>query len=152
MTRRLSPLLAIALVAACSEPRTPQAASGPAPSVQAAEASCRPSQPGRRMTLCAVTLTSTTDDALIAIESPRAARAALQDTPIENGMVVVTPRSGPLALPAGRPVRLTSGGTSITLQGVAEPVLAGQTIPLTLTFNAAPPVEIVAAVAAEPAA
>lgn len=141
------------LVAACSDDAAqgPRASAGPAAVVQATDASCRPTRPGRRMTLCSVTLTASATDALIAVESPRAARAALQDVPIENGMVVVTPRSGPLGLPAGQAVRLASGSTAIALQGVSEPITAGQGVPLTLTFNLAPPVEIVAPVADEPA-
>jgi len=151
MSRAL-PVAFVGLITACSSPEPEQAATGPAPAVQVSDAVCRPNPPGRRMALCYLTLTSTTADALIAAESPRAARVALHDVPVENGMTVLTPRSGPLGLPAGQAVRLQSGGAALALQGVERPLRPGETVPLTLTFNAAPPVETVARVEADPAA
>lgn len=140
------------LLAACSSPEPERAERGPAPAVRVADAVCRPNPPGRRMALCYLALTSTTADALIAAESSRAARVALHDVPVENGMTVLTPRSGPLGLPGGETVRLRPGGTALALQGVERPLRPGETVPLTLRFNAAPPVETVARVAADPAA
>lgn len=151
----MSRALAIALasvLAACSQPEPERAAGGAAPAVQVSDAVCRPNPPGRRLALCYLTMTSTTADDLIAAESPRAARVALHDVPLENGMTVLTPRSGPLGLPAGEAVRLQSGGTALALQGVERPLRPGETVPLTLTFNVAPPVETVARVEADPAA
>jgi len=101
------------------------------------------------MALCYLTLTSTTADALIAAESPRAARVALHDVPVENGMTVLTPRAGPLGLSAGAAVVLRPGGTALTLQGVERALAPGQSVPLRLIFNAAPPLEVVIPVEAE---
>jgi copper(I)-binding protein len=139
------------LVAGCSSPE-PAARPAQASVVQVADAVCRPTPPGRRMTLCYLTLTASKNDALIEASSPRAGRVALHDVPFENGMVVLTPRSGPISLPAGQAVRLAPGGQALALQGVQTPMIAGQTVQITLTFNLAPAVETVARVEAEPAA
>ena len=88
---------------------------------------------------------------LVGASSPLAARVALQDVPLENGMIVPTPRSGGVPLPAGQPVRLAGGTQAIVLQGLDAPLAAGATAPLTRTFAAAPPVEVMARVGAEAA-
>jgi len=137
-------------LAACSGPETaPAAASGV---VEASEAVCRPSAPGRRMALCYVTLTSSRTDALVSAATPLAARTALHDVPIQNGMVVLQPRAAPIALPAGQAVRLAPGRQALALQGLDAPLETGTAVPLTLTFGSAPPIEITARVEDEPPA
>jgi copper(I)-binding protein len=57
-----------------------------------------------------------------------------------------------LPLPAGDAVQLKPGGTHVMLMGVAEPLRAGQSVPLTLTFAQAGPVEVTASVGQPPVA
>lgn len=153
MISRSACLIALtAGLTACSEPGPAAPPAAQAATVQASDAVCRPSAPGRRMALCYVTLTASASDALIAAASPQSARVALHDVPFENGMVVLVPRSGPIGLPAGQTVRLAPGGQALALQGLDQPLVAGQSVTLTLTFNAASPVEVVARTEAEPAA
>ena len=56
-----------------------------------------------------------------------------------------------LPLPAGQAVSLAPGGDHIMLMGVTEPLKTGDTVPLTLTFANAPPVEVTATVGQPPA-
>ena len=51
-----------------------------------------------------------------------------------------------LPLPAGQAVELKPGGNHIMLLAVAEPLKAGDTVALTLTFASATPVEVTAEV------
>ena len=51
-----------------------------------------------------------------------------------------------LPLPAGETVALAPGGNHLMLLGVKEPLVAGDTVALTLTFEAAPAVEVTATV------
>lgn len=140
-------LFGLIALTACSQPDRP---SRPATGVvQATDAVCRPSAPGRRMALCYVTLTASQADSLVSAAAPMAARTALHDVPIQNGMVVLQPRSQPIALPAGQPVRLAPGGQALVLQGMGAPLQAGRTVPLTLTFGATAPLEIMAPVERE---
>lgn len=103
------------------------------------------------MTLCFVTLTASKPDTLVSASSPLAARVAVQDVPLQNGMLVLQPRSGGVPLPAGQAVRLAGGTQAIVLQGLEAPLVVGQTAALTLNFTGAPSVELTARVGAEPA-
>ena len=147
---RLAPGLALLALAACSSPdRAPSASAG---TVQASNAVCRPSAPGRRMALCYVTLTASKADSLVSATSPRAARVSLHDVPLQNSMIVLQPRSAPIPLAAGQPTVLQPGGQALALQALDASATIGETIPITLTFGAAPPIQIAAPVLAEPAA
>lgn len=147
---RLAPGLALLALAACSSPeRAPAASAG---TVQATNAVCRPSAPGRRMALCYVTLTASKADSLVSATSPRAARVSLHDVPLQNSMIVLQPRSAPIPLPAGQPTVLQPGGQALALQALDASAVVGETIPIVLTFSAAPSIQIAAPVLAEPAA
>lgn len=144
------PLLAACagLLASCSAPDRADPNAG---TVRVTDAVCRPSAEGRRMTVCFATLTASRADTLVSASSPLAARVALQDVPLQNGMIVLQPRSGGVPLPAGQAVRLAGGTQAIVLQSLEAPLIEGQTAPLTLTFAAAPAVEVVARVGVEAA-
>ncbi|RZJ02620.1 MAG: copper chaperone PCu(A)C [Brevundimonas sp.] len=150
MLRPIASGLALLALAACSSPeRAPVASAG---TVQATNAVCRPSAPGRRMALCYVTLTASQADSLVSATSPRAARVSLHDVPLQNSMIVLQPRSAPILLPAGEPTVLQPGGQALALQALDASAVVGETIPIVLTFSAAPSMQIAAPVLAEPAA
>lgn len=141
--------LVVATLAACSN--EPAGGSDPAATVAFAGAMCRPTPNGRQMTGCYVTLTASADDRLLAVSSPRAGRVEIHESKMENGMMMMTELRQGMPLPAGQVVALSPGGNHIMLLGVAEPMVEGQTVPLTLTFEKAAPVEVQAAVATPPA-
>jgi copper(I)-binding protein len=143
MTR--APLLAIALLtlAACSPDG---AGSGEPATVQAGDAICRPTPVGRQMTGCYLTLTSPTADRLVSASSADANMVQIHESRIESGMMMMNELREGLALPAGETVALEPGGNHLMLMGVKEPLVAGDTVSLTLTFETSPPLEVTATV------
>ena len=141
-----APLLALALLtlAACSPGDA--GGSGEAATVQAAGAICRPTPVGRQMTGCYLTLTAATADRLVAASSPDANMVQVHESRIESGMMMMQELREGLPLPAGETVALEPGGNHLMLMGVKEPLVAGDTVALTLTFESSPPVEVTATV------
>ena len=143
MTR--SPLLALALLsmAACSPSGS---GAGDAATVQVSGAICRPTPVGRQMTGCYLTLTAATADRLVSVASPDANLVQIHESRIESGMMMMRELRDGLPLPAGETVALAPGGNHLMLLGVREPLVAGDTVALTLTFEASPAVEVTATV------
>ena len=143
MTR--TPLLALALLTltACS-PSGPGA--GDAAAVQVSGAICRPTPVGRQMTGCYLTLTAATADRLVSVASPEANLVQIHESRIESGMMMMQELRDGLPLPAAETVALAPGGNHLMLLGVKEPLVAGDTVTLTLTFEASPAVEVTATV------
>ena len=143
MTR--SPLLALALLsmAACSPGGT---GSGEPATVQVSGAICRPTPVGRQMTGCYLTLTAATADRLVSAASPEANLVQIHESRIESGMMMMQELRDGLPLPAGETVALAPGGNHLMLLGVKEPLVAGDTVTLTLTFENGPDLEIIARV------
>lgn len=147
MARALFPIILsvfAAGLAACS-PGT-EAASGPDGGVQVAGALCRPTPNGRHTTGCYLTLTASADDRLTGATSPVASRVQVHESRMESNMMMMRELRDGLPLPAGQPVELKPGGNHLMLLGVTEPLKAGDSVPLTLTFASAAPVEITATV------
>ncbi|RZJ38119.1 MAG: copper chaperone PCu(A)C [Brevundimonas sp.] len=143
MTRTLFPLAALALLAACSNPSS---GGGTPNTVAAADAICRPTPVGRQMTGCYLTLTSAADDRLMSVATPVAGRVQIHESRIESNMMMMHELKDGLPLPAGQKVELKPGGNHIMLLSVEAPITMGQTVPLTLTFASAAPVEVTAVV------
>lgn len=141
-----APTLAAALLAltACS-PSGPDASGEPA-TVQVAGAICRPTPVGRQMTGCYLTLTSASADRLVSASSPDASLVQVHESRIESGMMMMRELRDGLPLPAGETVALAPGGDHLMLLGVKEPLVAGDTVALTLTFATSAPVEVTATV------
>ncbi|MGV3577477.1 copper chaperone PCu(A)C [Brevundimonas sp.] len=146
MTRSLAlaaALSALALSACGQSGSSGTAGAGP---VAVADAICRPTPNGRQMTGCYLTLTAPQADTLVSVASPVAALAQVHEMRMESNMMMMRELEQGLPLPAGQAVALEPGGNHIMLMGVSEPLRAGDTVPLTLTFANAAPVEITATV------
>ena len=144
MIRTATLLAPLALLAACT-PSPPAE-----PKVAAADAWCRPTAQGARAAGCYVTLTAATDDRLVAVESPAAARAEIHTMSMDGGIMRMSKLEDGLALPAGEAVALKPGAEHLML---LEPVAAldeGSTTDLTLTFEKAPPVTVTAQIRSAP--
>lgn len=129
-------LLAPALLAACSQ-------TAPAPArVEVTEATCRPALAGRDTTACYATLTASRDDRLVSLAAPAAADVQIHEMTTEGGMMRMGEMAEGLPLPAGQPVRLAPGGNHLMVFGAAQPLVEGQTLAATLTFDQAPPQEV----------
>lgn len=145
MIRTLLPLAALGLLAACSnEPKPVPAAEQIA--IQVTDAVCRPTPNGRRATGCYLTLKASGADRLMTVASPLAGRVEIHESRIESNMMMMRELKEGVPLPAGRTVALKPGGDHIMLLAVKTPIADGQTVPLTLTFATAAPVEVQARV------
>jgi copper(I)-binding protein len=147
-------LMATAFVLAACSPSGNTAATGDAAAatVTVTDVLCRPTPNGRQVTGCYMTLTSPVADTLVSVESPAAALGQIHETRMESNMMMMRELEAGLPLPAGESVQLKPGGNHVMLMGVTETLRAGQTVPLTLTFATAAPVEVVASVGQPPVA
>ncbi len=75
-------------------------------------------------------------DRLIAAATPVAQRAELHETTTENGIMRMRPAE-PLAIAPGETAELKPGAEHLMLTGLKEPLKAGESFPLTLTFEKA---------------
>ena len=141
--KRLLLLSSLVLVGCSNESARPAAA---AATVTVADASCRPTPTGRQMTACYLTLTASGEDRLLSVASPLAARVEIHESRIESGMMMMNEMIGGLPLAPGAKAELKPGGSHIMVMGLSAPLAPGDTVPLTLTFATAEPVEVVATV------
>jgi copper(I)-binding protein len=86
------------------------------------------------------------DDTLTAIATPVADKAEAHRTTNTNGIMTMEPAPN-LTIKAGGGVTFAPGGLHIMLTGLKQPLVLGQTFPLTLTFAKAGAVETTVAVA-----
>ncbi len=132
----------LVLLSACNATETVSPPSVVAPD----EALCRPTPNGRNVTGCYVTLTASRNDRLVSVESPLAAQGQIHEMKIQNGIMSMAELKAGLALPAGEAVVLKPGGNHIMLIGLSQPLKAGETVLLSLSFETAPPVQVQARV------
>ena len=92
-----------------------------------------------------VTIVSPTADRLVSVSSPAAKKAGLHSMTMDGGVMKMRPLAG-IDVPANESVTLKPGGTHIMLQGLSEPLQAGKSFPLTLTFEKAGQREVEVAV------
>ena len=87
--------------------------------------------------------TGPTDDRLIAVQSEAAARVELH-THIadDNGVMRMRPVEDGFALPSGSRHALERGGDHVMFMGLSAPFENGTTVPVTLIFEQAGPIEV----------
>lgn len=83
-----------------------------------------------------MTITSPTPDALVAAASPVAGRAGLHEDKTENGVMRMRPTPS-IPVEPGKPTELKPGGDHVMLMDLKQPLKAGETFPLTVTFEKA---------------
>jgi len=140
----------VLFLGACSPPAS-SGSTGAAAPVVVTGALCRPTPTGRQVTGCYLTLTAPADDTLVSVATTAAALAQVHEMRMESNMMMMRELEAGLPLPAGQAVALAPGGNHIMLMGVTEPLKTGDTVPLTLTFATAAPVEVMAGVGQPPA-
>jgi len=86
------------------------------------------------------TVTAPAGDRLIAASTPVAGTAQIHEHSMENGIMKMR-QVDAVPLPAGQAVTLSPGGYHIMLMDLKAPLVAGQSFPLTLTFEKAGTVE-----------
>ena len=80
-------------------------------------------------------------DRLTGASTPVAAMAKLHETIDDNGVMKMRPVAG-IALTQGKAVTFKPGGYHIMLTGLKSPLKAGDSFPLTLTFEHAQPITV----------
>lgn len=110
----------------------PSAAS--AQHVTAENAWARATAPGQTTASVYVDLVSDVDAALVAVESPAAARAELHSMSVANGIMRMRSLRR-IELPAGHLVKLSSGGIHLMLVELKAPLRPGEHVPLVLTIQ-----------------
>jgi periplasmic copper chaperone A len=83
-----------------------------------------------------ITNSGAMDDALLGLTTPAASMPMLHETTVTDG-VAAMPHAASIPVPAGQTVALSPGGFHGMLMGLTDPLVEGQTFPITLTFEQA---------------
>ncbi len=135
MRHNLSAALLLALAIAAP-------AAAQAPEIQVEDAWARATAPSAQAGGVFLTLTDHgAGDRMVSASTPVAATAELHESVDDNG--VMRMRSVPaLPLPTGTAVQLKPGSYHIMLTGLKRQLKPGETFPISLTFEHAPPVTV----------
>jgi copper(I)-binding protein len=128
--RRLAALRVLAITAAAALAVTAAAADGPS----VTNAWARATAPGIDVGAAYMTLEGgAKNDRLVAARSERATMVHLHTVEESGGVARMRPVEG-IEVPAGRKVELAPKGMHIMLMGLASPLVAGESFPITLSF------------------
>ncbi len=110
--------------------------------IQVRQPWARATAPGQKVGAAYVTLTSPAADRLLGGSSPIAAGVEVHEMSMDNGVMRMRQLGQGLVLPAGQPTPLEPGGYHLMLTGLKQPLVAGQTVPVQLTFEHSPPMTV----------
>jgi periplasmic copper chaperone A len=79
--------------------------------------------------------TGDSDDRLVSASSPMAERVELHSMTMDGDVMRMRELEDGIALPAGEMVELAPGGLHVMFIGLTGPFVAGETVPVTLTFE-----------------
>ena len=110
--------------------------------VQAERPWARATAPQQKVGGGYVTLTSPADDRLVGASSPVAGHVEVHEMRMDGDVMRMRELADGLPLPAGTPVLLMPGGFHIMLMDLKQPLVAGQSVPVQLRFQKAPPLDL----------
>ena len=95
--------------------------------------------PGQKAGGGFVTITNngTTDERLIAVSTPHAARAEIHEMKVVDDVMKMRELPDGLLIPAGETVHLKPGGLHLMFMAVSEPFQEGSMVPVTVSFEIA---------------
>ena len=98
----------------------------------------RPTPPGVGMGVGYLTITNNGDQPvkLVGASSPRAAKVTIHETTHNDGLMQMQPIDGGLTIPASESVELKPHSFHLMLEQLTSPLTEGESIPLTLDFDA----------------
>lgn len=131
-----------ALLAPALPGLAPPACAQPAPAVRAEQPWARATAPQQQVGGAYVTLTSPADDRLLGASSPIAGKVEVHEMRMDGAVMQMRELPDGLALPAGQAVRLAPGGRHIMLVDLRRPLKAGESVPVQLRFQHAPPLDL----------
>ncbi len=132
------------LLAACNQaPETPTATETAASIVAITEPWSRETAEGQNAGGAFMTIanTGTAADRLTGGSSPVAGRVEIHTMTMENDVMRMRRLADGLEIPAGGEVTLKPGSFHVMLMDLKQPLKAGETVPLTLTFAGAGTIE-----------
>ena len=114
----------------------------------------RATPPGANVGAAYVTIENRggTDDRLIGVASEVAGSASIHETVEENGVAKMRPLEA-IALLAGHTIAMQPGGFHVMLMDLKSPLVEGESVALTMTFEHAGAIEVeadIAAIGADP--
>jgi hypothetical protein len=83
-----------------------------------------------------------TADRLVSASSPAAAMVQIHEMAMEGDVMKMRQLADGLELPAGETVTLAPGGFHLMFMGLTQAFVEGETVPVTLVFEKAGPVEL----------
>ena len=104
--------------------------------VQITDAWARATVAQQKATGVFMQLTAAKDQRLVAVQSPAAGISEVHEMKMEGDVMKMRPLPA-LALPAGQRVTLQPGGLHLMLMDLKQPLAAGSSLALTLTFEGA---------------
>lgn len=107
-----------------------------AQSVTVKDAWIRGMVPGQTATGAFMELTGKSNARLVGVTTPVTKSAEVHYMKMENGVMKMFPVDG-VDVPAGKTVRLASGGYHVMLTNLRNPLKAGDKVPMQLTFELA---------------
>lgn len=107
-----------------------------AQSVTVKDAWIRGTVQGQTATGAFMELTAKSNARLVGVSTPLTRSAEVHNMKMENGVMKMFPVDG-IDVPAGKTVRLASGGYHLMLMNLQKPLNAGDKVPLQLTFELA---------------
>lgn len=141
-------LVLLAAIALCALASPGMADDSP---IAASDAWARPTLKGTRTGAVYLMLSNrgAAADRLVGMSTPVAERAEVHEDVTTNGVMSMKPVPE-LALPPGANTAIEPGRYHIMLMGMKKQLSAGDSFPVTLTFAAAPPLEVTVAVTRTP--
>lgn len=137
-------LAAAVMLSACGAPTSPQAESeAPAEGIAISEAWAPPTPGGVDVSAGYLIMTNRGDsaDRLIAASTPRAERIELHRMSMENGVMGMEAVEA-VELPPGGEAAFAPGGMHLMFIGLPTPFVAGESVPVQLTFEHAGVVDV----------
>jgi copper(I)-binding protein len=89
-----------------------------------------------------VTNKGTTADRLVSAKSPASGAVQIHEMKMEGNVMRMREREGGLEIPPGATVALAPGGLHLMLMGLKAPLQQGTTVPVTLVFEKAGPIDV----------
>lgn len=96
---------------------------------------------GQQATGAFMTITAKESARLVGVSTPVAGVSQVHEMTMDAGVMKMGEVKGGLALPAGKPVALKSGGYHLMLMDLKSALVTGTSVPLTLVFKDAKGVE-----------
>lgn len=137
---KIAMLAGIVLLAGCSRHDAPA-------TVEVSGAWARATPPGAPVGAAYMELSNAAaqTDHLIALASPVAGAVEIHVTSMQDGVMNMR-QVEKLELPPRKKIQMAPGGMHVMLMELKQPLTAGQSFPLTLTFEHAPPMTVTVAV------